>query len=625
MINTQLRDTIVQQVLPGVQMPAQYLGGELNIVRKPRADFRGRLCLAFPDLYTIGMSHHGYQLLYSLMNARDDWACERVFAPWMDMENSLRRHQLPLYSLETFTPLHEFDVVGFSLQYELSMPNVLTILDLGGIPLRSTERRLEHPLIIAGGPCAQNPEPLAPFVDVFVTGDGEESLPQICDLWRQLKREACGPCGATGQGRGGESVREELLLQLAASLPYGYVPRFYEPEYRHGRFASLRRRRPEVPETVRPALVSDLESTPLPTKPIVPYVECVHDRIAVEIMRGCPWQCRFCQSTVIKRPLRVRSVETIVQAALESYHNTGFNEISLLSLSSSDYPHFRELVTRLKEVLGPLGVNISVPSLRVNEQLRSIAELVGNTRRSSLTLAPEVARDDMREQIRKRIKNDDLFEGCRVAFRHNFESVKLYFMCGLPGERPSDLEGIVEMAETIARIGKEERGRFAKVTASVSNFVPKAHTPYQWNAMQTREYFQWAHDYLWRQKSIRSVQIKRHDIETSLLEGVISRGDRRVADAMELAWKRGARMDSWSEQLCAERWWRAFADAGIDAQRMLHEPYTMGDPLPWDHIQVKYGREFLQKEQLRSVVQLEQMQPASQGSPLPLRENSRSS
>jgi len=328
-------------------------------------------------------------------------------------------------------------------------------------------------------------------------------------------------------------------------------------------------------------------------------------------MRGCPWQCRFCQSTVIKRPLRFRSVETIVDAAMESYRNTGFNEISILSLSSSDYPNFVELVTRLKEVFKPLGVNISIPSLRVNEQLRSIAELMGNDRRAGLTLAPEVARDDMREQIRKKIKNDDLFEGCRQAFRRNYESVKLYFMCGLPGERPADLDGIVEMAETIARIGREEKGRYPKVTASVSNFVPKSHTPYQWNAMQRREYFAWAHKYLWQARKIRSVNIKCHDIETSLLEGVLSRGDRRVAPAIELAWRRGARLDSCSEMFNGPRWWQALADSGVDYERVLHEPYELADKLPWDHMNVKYGRTFLEKEQNRSVVQLDAMAEAT--------------
>ncbi len=603
MIHEELKDYLTRHVLSEVQMPARYLGGELNMVRKDHREVRGRLCLAFPDLYTIGMSHHGLQILYSLMNAREDWACERVFAPWLDMEAALRRHKLPLYSLETFTPLDQFDVLGFSLQYELSTTNVLTMLDLADIPLRAEDRTLEHPLILAGGPCAQNPEPLAPFIDVFVTGDGEPCLPRICDLWLELKSQQRG----AGEGRVGVQEREALLLHLAASLPFCYVPRFYEPEYRQGRLVALNRRRPEVPETIEPSLLRDLDGTPLPTRPIVPFVECVHDRISIEIMRGCPWQCRFCQSTVIKRPVRFRSVDTIVQGALESYRNTGFNEISILSLSSSDYPHFEQLMLRLKEAFGPLGVNISVPSLRVNEQLRTIAELIGNGRRSSLTLAPEVARDDMREQIRKRIKNDDLYEGCRVAFRNNYESVKLYFMCGLPGERRADLEGIIEMAETISHISKQERGRHARVTASVSNFIPKAHTPFQWNAMQTRDYLRWAHEYLWQQKSLRSVQLKRHDIETSMLEAVISRGDRRVADAIELAWKRGARMDSWNEQLDADRWWQAFADCGVDADQVLHQPYALGELLPWDHMNVKYGRTYLEKEQSRSAVQLRHM------------------
>ncbi len=610
MLNQSLKDRVVSRLLPRVKTPAQYLGGELNMVRKGHQEVNGKLCLAFPDTYTIGMSHHGLQVLYSQMNAREDWVCERAFTPWTDMESEMRSAGVPQYSLETFTPLAEFDVLGFSLQYEICYPNVLTMLDLGGVPLRGDERTMADPLVIGGGPCAQNPEPMAPFIDLFVTGDGEPSLPRICDLWLELKQE-CLADGGLRQGRAGEQQREAMLARLAAELPFCYVPRFYQPEYSDGRFVALNRTRSDVPETIEPSVISDLDGIPLPTSPIVPYVECVHDRIAIEIMRGCPWQCRFCQSTVIKRPLRIREIDTIVNAALESYRNTGFNEISLLSLSSSDYPQFESLVRRMKEVFGPLGVNISIPSLRVNEQLRSIAELLGNDRRSSLTLAPEVARDVMREQIRKKIKNDDLYEGCRTAFRNNYQGVKLYFMCGLPGERAVDLDGIIEMSETIARIGKEETGRYARVTASVSNFVPKAHTPYQWNAMQRREYFQWAHKYLWSRRKIRSVNVKCHDIETSLLEGVLSRGDRRIADAIELAWRRGARLDSWHENFNADRWWQALADAGIDIERALHEPYRLHDRLPWDHVNVKYGRTFLEKEQTRSVTQLEAMAEAT--------------
>ena len=307
--------------------------------------------------------------------------------------------------------------------------------------------------------------------------------------------------------------------------------------------------------------------------------------------------------------MRYRTVETIVNGAMEQYKNSGFNEISILSLSSSDYPHFEELVLALKAKFGPLGVNIAVPSLRVNEQLRSIAELIGNQRRSSLTLAPEVARDDMREQIRKKIKNEDLYEGCRQAFRRNFERVKLYFMCGLPGERPVDLDGIIEMAETIAKIGKEERGRYAKVTASVSNFVPKSHTPYQWNGMQSREYFDWARNYLLSKVSLRAVSVKCHNVDTSLLEGVLSRGDRRVGKAIELAWQRGARLDSWTEQFDPARWWQALEDTGYDIGK-IHEAYELTDRLPWDHLNIKMGRTYLEKEQSRATIQLESMADA---------------
>jgi|694.fasta_scaffold01452_29 radical SAM family uncharacterized protein len=609
MINQSLKETLQSRVWHKVRMPGQYVGGERNIIVKDHHQVAGKVCLCFPDAYTIGMSHHGLQVLYSLMNARSNWAAERCFTPWPDMEEQLRKYQLPLYSLETFTPLSEFDVVGFSLQYEISSPNVLTMLDLGGIAVHAQHRTMADPLILAGGPCAQNPEPLADFVDCFVTGDGEPALPEICDLWLELRNAAREGKGWL-QGQAGRQQREEALAELARRLPYCYVPRFYQPQYSGGRFTGFERLRSDIPATISPSVIRDLESIPLPTAPIVPYVECVHDRIAIEIMRGCPHLCRFCQSTVIKRPLRTRSVETIIQAALESYRNTGFNEISILSLSTSDYPHFEQLVLRLKEVFNPLGVNISVPSLRVNEQLRTIADLVGNGRRAGLTLAPEVARDDMREQIRKKIKNDDLFEGCRTAFKNNYESVKLYFLCGLPGERAVDLEGIVDMAETIANIGKEVKGRYPKVTASVSNFVPKAHTPYQWNGMQRREYFQWAHSHLWKTRRNRAVNIKCHSIETSLLEGMLSRGDRRTGQAIHLAWQRGARMDGWHEMLDADRWWQAFADSQIDVDIQLHQPYDLMDKLPWDHLNVKSGREYLEKEQGRSVVQLEAMATA---------------
>src|SRR3954470_22320084 len=593
MLNMDLKDVVVSRILPNVKTPAQYLGGELNSIAKDHRSVRGTVCLAFPDTYALGMSHHGLQVLYSLMNA-SGWACERAFTPLPDFEAALRRKGLPLYGLETFTPLDRFDVIGFSLQYEICYTNVLTMLDLGGLALHAEDRGPDETLVIAGGPGAQNPELLAPYIDLFVLGDGEPSLPIVCDLWKSMEGEPLS--------------REDKLARIAGSVPWAYVPRFYEPRYHlDGTIAAIERTRDDVPEMIRACVIDDLDGTPLPTRPIVPFVETTHDRIAIEIMRGCPWQCRFCQSTVIKRPLRHRTVETIVEAALESYRNTGHDEISLLSLSTSDYPDFEALVTRMSEVFTPLGVKISLPSLRITEMLKKIPALLAEGRRSGLTLAPEVARDDMREQIRKPIDNRDLYDGCAEAFRRGWRKVKLYFMCGLPGERTADLDGIVAMAETIARIGKEVTGRYADVTASVSNFIPKPHTPYQWNGMRDRDYFRWAHQYLRSKVKIRSVSLKCHDIETSLLEGILTRGDRRVAPALEEAWRRGARLDAWKEYFDARLWWATFDDLGIDVPFYSQRTRPLDEVLPWDHILVKKGREYLAKEQTRSVVQLEAM------------------
>jgi len=581
-----LRKQVVGRILPQVQTPAQYVGGELNSVVKDHAKVRGKLCLAFPDLYTIGMSHYGLQVLYRVMNRRDDWACERVFAPGTDMEGLLRRHRIPLYSLETFTPLGQFDVLGFTLQYELCSTNVLTILDLAGIPLSAERRTLDHPLVIAGGPCVQNPEPMGRFIDLFVLGDGEESLPQVCDKWLEVRSSA--------------TDQADALSMLASELPHIYVPRFYRYSVSREMATTPRPVSNHLPEVITPAVVADLDAMEPPTAPVVPYVGSVQDRIAVEIMRGCPWRCRFCQGTVLKHPVRFRRVETIVRAAMEAYRNTGYNEISLLSLSTGDYPDLEDLVKRLHDLFRPLGVNIAVPSLRVDKRWRTLAEVLTTYRHSGLTLAPEVARDDMRRQIGKRIKNDDLYEGCRKAFERGFQRVKLYFMCGLPGEREADLDGVIEMSEAISRLGKEVSGRPVKVVANVSNFVPKPHTPFQWNGMQTREYFQQVHQYL-RRRRRRSVDVKCHDVESSLLEGVLSRGDRRVGAAIELAWRRGARFDAWNERLQPELWWQALADAYVDVATTLHRPRSVEVPLPWEHIALGRGRCYLEEERKKAL------------------------
>ncbi len=583
-MNQALKTRIVDYVLPRVLTPAQYTGGEWNAAAKDPQKVRGTLCLAFPDTYSIGMSHYGLQVLYDVMNRRDDWSCQRAFAPAADMEQLLREQSLPLYGLETFTPLAEFDVLGFTLQYDLCYSNVLTMLDLGGIPLEAENRTLAHPLVIVGGPCTVNPEPMARFIDLFVIGDGEESLPAVCDLWIELKQSGCD--------------RVTALATMAARLPYVYVPRFYEPQVdADGRPTAVRPMRDDVPRNIEPAVVADLDAFLPPRTPVVPYVECVHDRITIEIMRGCPGRCRFCQSTTLKRPLRFRKIDTIVEAALQQYHATGYNEISLMSLSTSDYPEFDVLMRRMQETFRPLGVSISLPSLRINEELLLVGDLMNTDRHSGLTLAPEVARDDMRRRIGKPITNEDLLAGCRRAFENGFSRVKLYFMCGLPGERKTDLEGIIELSETISRLGREVRGRLADVVANVSNFVPKPQTPFQWEAMQRREYFRNAHEFLHRYKQLRSVQVKCHDIDASLLEGVMCRGDRRLGQAIELAWRRGARFDGWAEKFQPQLWQQAIADAGVDVEKLLHLPCPAPSVLPWDHINIRQGREYLVREQ----------------------------
>ncbi len=576
MINQSLKDEITRHLMDGIQTPGQYIGGELNTVVRDHRAVRGTLCLAFPDAYSIGMSCHGLHVLYDVMNRREDWACERVFAPWPDMEQMLHREGLPLCSLETFTPLAEFDVLGFTLQYELCGTNVLAILDLGRMPIRAEDRTAAHPLVIAGGPYASTPEPLAPFIDLFVVGDGEQMLPRVCEAWLGQKES--------------NRPREEALATMAAELPHVYVPRFYKPEEQTGRPRPVRG---GLPELIEPAVVEDLDATPLPVRPVVPNVETVQDRIAVEIMRGCPWRCRFCQSSKIKRPVRFRRVETIVEAALAAYRNTGHNEISLLSLSTSDYPQLKELLGKMQATFRPLRVNVAVPSLRVGEQLQVLSELLTTDRRGGLTLAPEAARDAMRRRIGKQITNDDLYEGCRRLFAEGFDRVKLYFMCGLPGETEDDLAGIIDMAETLSRLGKEVSGRMARVTASVSNLVPKPHTPLQFGPMQSREYFHEAHRFLVRRKRLRSVYIKYHDVETSLLEGVLSRGDRRAGRAIELAWQRGGRFDAWSEHIDVPSWWQALREAGIDIDDVLHRDRLPEQPLPWDHVGIRQGRDYL--------------------------------
>ncbi|MBQ9370602.1 MAG: TIGR03960 family B12-binding radical SAM protein [Thermoguttaceae bacterium] len=602
-----LRRSVESLLLPDIRLPGQYIGGEVGQIVKPADSVKARLCFCFPDVYSIGMSNVALAVLYDVVNRRADLACERAFCPGTDFEQALRDNRLPLYSLESFTPLNAFDVLGFTLQYELCYTSVLTMLDLARIPIRREERGAELPLIIAGGPASCNPEPMADFIDVFLIGDGEESLQQTLEIWAQLK-EQYGVERALASRNGNlninvpdpeksKALRAEMILELVKRVPSAYAPQFYSVEYdANGRALRPRPIRDDVQEYVHSAIVRDLNAFPPPKQPLIPLIESVQDRISVEIMRGCPQKCRFCQSTQLKRPIRTRSVDLIIDTIREASANTGVDEATLLSLSSSEYPKFEDALAKISAALSPCGVSLAVPSLRVNHQLSSVVQELTTERSSSLTVAPEAARDEMRRRIAKRVTNDDLFAGCRAAFEHGFARIKMYFMCGFPNETEEDLVGIVALANDICRLGKEVRGKWAQVVANVSNFVPKPHTPLQWEAMRTREYFTEAHRILRTTKRERSVEVKYHALNVSLLEGLLARGDRRVGRVIETAWRLGARLDPWHEHFRPELWEEAIAQNALNVELIAHTPYSLDAELPWDHVVLYNSKELLKKE-----------------------------
>ena len=558
----------VEEILPFVRTPGQYVGRELNAIVKDPASTTVSFCLAFPETYELGMSHVGLKILYEVLNRRDDVRAERCFAPWVDMAAQMREKDVPLWSLETYTPVRAFDCVGFSLQYELLYSNVLAMLELARIPVSSADRTDDDPIVIAGGPGAYNPEPTAEFFDAFVIGDGEEAVLDIADV--------------LAESRG--APRADRLLRLA-SVGGVYVPRFYDVSYGDGgRVASVRPNRDGVPERVEKRVVRDLDSAPYPVAPVVPFVETVHDRYAIEIMRGCVNACRFCQATVNYRPRRERSLEKIIELAREGVKRTGFDEVGLLSLSSADYSRFGELARRLSDELGEGGVSLSLPSLRIDSLLKDVPRAVRGPRRSGMTIAPECASDRLRAVIAKPILNADLYATVKAAYEEGWETVKLYFMIGLPGETDEDVRGIAEMANEVCYLRKRLGKSPAKVNLSVSTFVPKAHTPFQWEAMASREEIARRQEIV--KKGLRGGRIKAsfHDVETTMLEGAFSRGDRRLAKVLRGARARGCVFDAWSEHLKPEVWREAFAAVGIDADAYAARARDDDEVLPWSHI-----------------------------------------
>ena len=576
--------------LQHVEKPARYMGGEWNSVAKNHSEVDVTMAFAFPDVYEVSMSHLGIKILYGIVNERPDTAAERVFAPWHDMEAEMRNRDIPLFSLETKTPIRDFDLLAFTLQYEMCYTNIINMLDLAGIPFYGKDRDLSFPLLIGGGPCVYNMEPIADFFDVVSIGESEDWINEFIDLYKAEKEKGF-PGG------------KEAFLRKAAQIEGTYIPSLYEPQYTEsGDFAGMKVLAEEAPAVVKKRIVEDMEAAFYPTKPVVPYLDIVHDRAVLELFRGCLRGCRFCQAGMLYRPVRERTPERLVQLAKEIIANTGYNEISLMSLSSADYSKLPELVDMLMEEFKDKQVSVSLPSLRIDAFSIDIAKKVQQVRKSGLTFAPEAGSQRMRDVINKGVSEEDLMAACENAFKSGWNTVKLYFMMGLPTETDEDVAGIADLAYKVLDLHRDITGkRNGKVTVSCSFFVPKTHSPYQWYGQQDVEEIHRKQRYLKSLINNRNISYHYHDGHTGYLEAIFARGDRRLAPSVIEAWKHGCKFDGWTEYFKYDTWMQAFKDTNIDPDYYARRDRSFEEALPWEHIDDTVSKAFLQREWERAV------------------------
>ncbi|HWR41576.1 TIGR03960 family B12-binding radical SAM protein [Sporomusa sp.] len=578
-------DPVSPAILSRVVKPARYTGHEWNSVVKDLNSVTVSFVLAMPDVYEVGMSNLGLKILYQILNERPDTFAERTYAPWVDMEAEMRNTGIRLYTLETKRPVADCDIVGFSLQYELSYSNVLNMLDLAGIPLLAADRDETHPLIVCGGPCAFNAEPMADFVDFFILGEAEDVIGEVSAAVAAWKRSG------KPQGKAG-------ILKQLAGIRGIYVPAFYEAEYHaDGRSASIRPLVPEAKPVITKRVIQDLDQVMFATKPIVPFIEIVHDRIMLELFRGCTRGCRFCQAGVLYRPVRERKMETLINYVQELIDNTGYNEISLVSLSSADYSCLSHLITQLTTRFKQQGVSVSLPSLRIDSFSIDLAKQVQQVRKSGLTFAPEAGTQRLRDVINKGVTEEDLTAAVSAAFKSGWSTIKLYFMIGLPTETDEDIVGIATLAQRVADLYKQIKGRKgAKVTVSVSSFVPKPHTAFQWFGQDSVEEIERKQRLLRSLIKDRSISLSWHDARTSFLEGVFSRGDRRLGKVLLRAWQNGVKFDGWSEHFKYGVWMEAFAAENIDPAFYASRHRDQDEDLPWEHLSSGVDNSFLVRE-----------------------------